>query len=273
MVSLIINFSPKVLLIILYKGRYGALWEVLPTIELLLQDIKVFVDRYSPVVSTLAGDMPEYWSPTKDQYLHNSLQLGWEKLDKYYRLTDDTSAYIAAVALHPRFKWRWIQKKWADRVDWQAAAETALKKQWDLYKSKRVKDLLDSDATKVYRHQAGQRKQNSGLEYFMEEEFHTSSDEEELQLTDEYTEWQKLPREKNVDDPVAFWYDRRSLWPHLASFALDLFAIPAMSAEPERIFSSTGRMVRPDRGCLKADVIGAAACLKQWDGNQAIDWK
>ena len=46
-----------------------------------------------------------------------------------------------------------------------------------------------------------------------------------------------------------------------------------LSAEPERVFSSTGRMVRPDRGRLKADVIGAAACLKQWDKNEVIEWK
>jgi hypothetical protein len=260
-------------LLIRYIGRYGALWEVLPTIELLLKDMKVFVDRYSPVVSTADGDIPEHWSPTIYRHLHNSLQLGWEKLDKYYRLTDDSSAYVAAIALHPRFKWRWIQKKWADNIDWQNAADAALKKQWNLYKTKKVKDLLDSDAIEVYRHQAEQRKQNTGLEYFMEEDFHTSSDEEELELTDEYVEWQKLPREKNMDNPVAYWYDRRLVWPHLASFALDLFAIPAMSAEPERIFSSTGRMVRPDRGRLKADIIGAAACLRQWDRNQVIDWK
>jgi hypothetical protein len=209
----------------------------------------------------------------KDRYLHNSLQLAWEKLDKYYRYTDDSSAYIAAIALHPRFKWRWIQKKWFDRFDWQNTAEEALKTQWELYRTKKLKDLLSSEEVESYRQQEGQRQQDPGLECFMEEEFHTSSDDEELQVTDEYTEWQKLPREKHMDDPVTYWYDKRSVWPHLASFALDLFAVPAMSAEPERVFSSTGRMVRSDRGCLKADVIGAAACLKQWDRSEVIEWK
>lgn len=234
--------------------------------------MKVFVDRYSPVVDTSDLKHSQHWNPVKDRYLRNNLQLGWEKLDKYYRFTDDSSAYVAAIALHPRFKWRWIQRKWADHIDWQDAADEALKKQWELYKVKKVKDLLDSDEVELYRQQ-GQRKQNTGLECFMEEEFHTSSDEEELQLTDEYIEWQKIPREKHVDDPVTYWYNKRSVWPHLSSFALDLFGVPAMSAEPERVFSSTGRMVRPDRGCLKADVIGAAACLKQWDRNEVIEWR
>jgi hypothetical protein len=221
-----------ILLIVLYAGRYGALWEVLPTIELLLKDIKVFVDRYSPALYTSDSNNSQHWSPMKDRYLHNNLQLGWQKLDKYYQFTDDSSAYVAAIALHPRFKWRWIQRKWADRVDWQNAADEALRKQWELYKTKKVKDLLNADEVELYRYQEGQRKQNTGLECFMEEEFHTSSDEEELGVTDEYTEWQKIPREKHVDDPVAYWYNKRSVWPHLASFALDLFGVPAMSAEP-----------------------------------------
>jgi hypothetical protein len=105
--------------------------------ELLLKDLEVFVDRYSPILSTTDSEAPEHWSPSKDQYLYNSLQLGWEKLDKYYQLTDTLSAYVAAIALHPRFKWRWIQKKWADRADWQDAAK-ALRKQWELYKDQRA---------------------------------------------------------------------------------------------------------------------------------------
>jgi hAT family C-terminal dimerisation region len=240
---------------------------------LLLKEIATFVDRYSPGVDNSGADNSEHWSPAKDRYLYNSLQLAWEKLDKYYRYTDDSPAYVAAIALHPRFKWRWIQKKWADRSDWQDSADKALKKQWEVYKTKRLEDLLSSEEAESYRDQGGRRKQTTYLESFMEEEYNTSSDEGDLQLTDQYTEWQKLPREKQVDNPVAYWYGKRSAWPHLASFALDLFAVPAMSAEPERVFSSTGRMVRPDRGRLKADVIGAAACLKQWDRNGVIEWK
>ena len=180
----------------LYTGRYGALWEVLPTIESLLKDIKIFVDRYSPVMNTSVLDYSKHWNPIKDRYLRNNLQLGWEKLDKYYRFTDDSSAYVAAIALHPRFKWRWIQRKWADRIDWQIAADQALRKQWELYKAKKIKDILDPDEAVSYKHLEGQRKQIPQLEYFMEEEFQTSSDEEELGLTDEYTEWQKIGREK-----------------------------------------------------------------------------
>ena len=220
------------------------------TIESLLnKDVKVFVDRYSPVVDSTDPSYLDHWNPT----------------NQYYRLTDDSPAYVAAVALHPRFKWRWFEKRWAENVSWQIAAETAIKKQWESYKSRKIDDLLDPSEFELYSQQRGQCKPISQLEYFMEEEFE-SSDEEG------YTEWQKIGWEKQIDNTVAYWYDRRFVWPHPARFALDLFAVPAMSVEPERVFS-TGRMIRPDRGCLKADVIAAAACLRQWDRHGAITWE
>jgi hypothetical protein len=47
--------------------------------------------------------------------------------------------------------------------------------------------------------------------------------------------------------------------------AIDLFSISAMSSELERIFSLAGQMVTPQRGRLKADLIGAAQCILSWE--------
>lgn len=35
---------------------------------------------------------------------------GWAKMDKYYRLSDNTPVYVAALVLHPSRKWRYIEK-------------------------------------------------------------------------------------------------------------------------------------------------------------------
>jgi len=48
--------------------------------------------------------------------------------------------------------------------------------------------------------------------------------------------------------------------------ALDVFSIPAMSDEPERIFSLAGCMVIDRRNRLKADAVQAGQCLKNWYG-------
>lgn len=44
------------------------------------------------------------------------ISLGWKKLDKYYRLSDSTSAYRAAILVHPHCKMGWFDKHWGSRV-------------------------------------------------------------------------------------------------------------------------------------------------------------
>ena len=36
-------------------------------------------------------------------------QNGWEKIKKYYHLTDESSAYTAAIVFHPGYKWQYVQ--------------------------------------------------------------------------------------------------------------------------------------------------------------------
>lgn len=116
------------------------------------------------------------------------------------------------------------------------------------------------------------QKEKSGLGAFIDDGF-SDNETADLASRDEYREWCGLERERETDNPIAYWWSNRRRWPRLSRFALDLLAIPAMSAEPERVFSNTGNMVRPNRACLKADIIAASECLKQWERSGAIEWK
>ena len=66
-------------------------------------------------------------------HFHHSVQLGWQKLDEYYTLTDDSPAYVASICLHPRYKWKWIEKKWAHRPDWIDEAKSGVRRLWEEY--------------------------------------------------------------------------------------------------------------------------------------------
>jgi len=55
-----------------------------------------------------------------------------------------------------------------------------------------------------------------------------------------------------------------STYPKLAPLALGILAIPARSAEVERVFSSTGLLITDRRNRLKEDIIEAVECLKSW---------
>ena len=52
--------------------------------------------------------------------------------------------------------------------------------------------------------------------------------------------------------------------------ALNLLAIPAMSSEVERVFSSTGLMVTDRRNRLKEDIIEAAECMRSWQADGGL---
>jgi hypothetical protein len=87
---------------------------------------------------------------------------------------------------------------------------------------------------------------------------------------DEYDEWCKLKPVKH-HNALSYWVENRSRWPRLARMAMDIFSIPAMSAEPERVFSLAGAMCSPRRNRLKAESIQACQCLRSWDNAGIIE--
>ena len=36
----------------------------------------------------------------------------WNKLNKYYTLSDQTIAYVAAIMLNLMHKWQWFEQRW-----------------------------------------------------------------------------------------------------------------------------------------------------------------
>ena len=46
--------------------------------------------------------------------------------------------------------------------------------------------------------------------------------------------------------------------------AIDIHSIPAMSAEPERVFSGAKHTISDQRNSLKSETIELLECLKSW---------
>ena len=57
---------------------------------------------------------------------------------------------------------------------------------------------------------------------------------------------------------------QRRSYPNLSQMAIDILSIPAMSAEPERIFSGCRRTISWTRMRLGVKVIEEGECLKSW---------
>lgn len=82
---------------------------------------------------------------------------------------------------------------------------------------------------------------------------------------DEYTKYCLLaPIEEFEGGYLAWWSLYQAEFPRLAQFARDIFAIPGMSAEVERLFSSTKLMLPPHRSSLLPNAIEAGECIRSW---------
>ena len=53
-------------------------------------------------------------------------------------------------------------------------------------------------------------------------------------------------------------------WSWLSQMTIDILSIPAMSTEPEQVFSETQRTISWDRMQLEQEIIEKIECLKSW---------
>ena len=234
------------------EGTFGAIWEVLLTMEWLLKHLEE---------AKLQHERDE------EPYLRIGCKLGWMKLDQYYSYTEDSPAYLAALVLHPAFRWSTVESQWADQPDWLVRGKKAVQELWEEYRNLFVEqDALPEQPTVV--------RETTDLDDFMASirKLSTQPAPSPSAMRDEYGEWIATsdPGDCLVDDPIQYWLLRRRQYPRLSRMAIDLFSIPAMSSEPERIFSLAGQMVTPQRGRLKADLIGAAQCISSWEKSGVI---
>jgi hypothetical protein len=84
---------------------------------------------------------------------------------------------------------------------------------------------------------------------------------------DEFSKYDDAPtrvHNLNTFNPIKWWDEAKSEFLTLHLWALNTLAIPAMSAECERVFSSAKKLITPKRNRLHEEIIGASECLKNW---------
>jgi hAT family C-terminal dimerisation region len=92
-------------------------------------------------------------------------------------------------------------------------------------------------------------------------------------VTNEYTRYCDSPPVPNVHDARQWWQEdtQQRNFPNLSQMALDILSIPAMSAEPERVFSSIGYTGTKPRGKLFTTTLEALEQIKSWCRLRAFD--
>ena len=223
------------------EGRRATLDQVLPSMDFLAETFENATEKYR--------DHP---------YMQPSIQAGYTKLLKYWNRTERSPAYIAAIVLNPTQKWAYFSH-WERH--WQPNMKSALQRFWELsYRSstglpeRPITPLLREYTENQY-HQWLAHRRGSKIE--VADELERYIGEPIIPLSDEAAfAWSALE-----------WWTRqeqRDRFPLLSRMAIDIFSIPAMSSEPERVFSGAKHTISEQRNRLKASTIEELECLKSW---------
>lgn len=187
-----------------------------------------------------------------DIYMGPCCNAGWAKLDKYYGLTDRSPIYITALVLCPQWKWTYFESNWP--IEWVNKARETIQDFWNSQYRPVVNQTTNQEAPIVKNHFLKWQAEKKGL------------GNPQLQL-DEYQQYiRSAIVEVPIIDPRSWWLEptQRKTYPHLSVMALDILSIPAMAAEPERLFSGAKITITDRRSSLSIEAIEATECLKSW---------
>lgn len=232
-------------------GRFGAIYEVIPVFEYILNALEQRVRPYEHVNFNHA-DAPE-------DHLTINLRAAWSKANKYYGKLDDSPVYYAAVCLHPYYKF-YCDNSWVEKPDWLSSANARFQRLWKTYKPHRqpLNPRTTIPAT------------TSGIDDAIGAFTSRPDNREEVAHQDEYYRWKTLEetwtKEQYLSDgnPVKYWVQLRSKYPCLSQFAIDILTVPASSCDCERLFSELGDLLEPKRRAIGSELLAALQLVRAW---------
>lgn len=258
-------------------GSHGALWEVIPAMDYLFTKLK-----------HAANEIEEKPQLFTDHYQH-CINHGFMKLRDYYTKIDDSRLYAAAIALHPCRRFNYFENAWAsespeDHKDSEATTK-AKQQTRSLFNEYLTNHRVASPPAtpQAATVATGPIHQDPDWHTHFVQDYTVTPQHEEKHLQEQQrTELDRFMIERLdihynkvvngsilrlsfINEPLRWWRERgQALYPTLSIMALDLFAIPGMSSECERAFSSAKKMITDERYNLKYDIIEADQCVKSW---------
>jgi hypothetical protein len=189
-----------------------------------------------------------------DEEFSSRIEKGWEVFDKYYSKTDESALYAAALILHPERRIAYLRANWKPK--WQRAILKKVKELWVSYR-----DRIPPSASPVpSRQDKGKRRDPDKYDQIAKTltKYRPTSQDE----FDDYSNGE--PCDIGSISALDWWCQesQKRRWPRLSSMAIDILSIPAMSAEPERVFSGARRTISWERAQLSPSVIEKNECLK-----------
>jgi len=224
------------------KGQHGSVWETLPALELLLHHVEQCKARVTDQETSLAI----------------SLNNCWQVLRKYYTDTDNNyEVYANATLLNPTLRTQYFRDHW----DGEMESYICL-----------MQDACWTHWKEQYSHNHQPRPLLAGKKSIMDDFLARPQKDQSKDEFETYIRQTPCAVDPLIQfDLIEWWWNNHGTFPTLYQDALDMLAIPAMSAECERVFSSAKKMITAERNQLAEDIIQACECLKSWWDNGIIE--
>lgn len=237
------------------EGGHGAVWETLKIMDY------IFIKFKRAAEDTQLEETSHFKS---------GIDCGWAKLEEYYVKSDITPVYRAALALHPSYGYDYFERHWEKAMkkpQWFRDMQSAVYALFNEYRRQAEVEaqaqagLLEDDDSgidsEVNEYSSFGKRSISALNA-QRKKAKTASELDLFQTRTIYAE------DLDVANPLGWWSRHQSEYPVLYRIALDLFSIPGMSAECERVFSQTKKMITDERNRLSPETVEADQLQKQW---------
>lgn len=218
------------------EGDHATIDRVLFTMDILIQHFKKSLSVYQ-----------------SNSFLSSRIEKSWAIFDKYYLKTEDSPFYAAAVIFHPSRRTLYLKQNWDKK--WIRPAINSVKELWEKYKDQSA----NTPTLPVLSMQIDNL-----------DEFDILAQNLDVvprqQIKDEFEEYLSEAVITIETSALSWWLNtqQRRRWPRLSQLAINVLSIPAMSSEPERVFSGGRRTISWERMQLGEDTIEVLECLKHW---------
>lgn len=235
------------------QGERGALWEYLPVISLLMESLREKKLHYDTLSASPKDSTPE------SRHLLACLGNAWLKVTEYFERMQESPVYVASCVLNPKLKWRFFEARWENDFNRILQGRDSFQDLWNgTYKNQ----------TLSFHHQSSavlNTQSDTNLSENVFDRYITIPDSIISAIQDSYVSYCQEPCSSKFDNLLQYWQLQEAHYPDLAKMAYDMHSIPAMSAECERVFSSTKLLISDRRARLGDNIIEASECLKAWN--------
>jgi hypothetical protein len=194
--------------------------------------------------------------------------VAWLKFEKYYQLTEQAPVYVAGILLHSALRKSYLSEQWKRNPAWVSNAVKAVRQIWSIeYRSYQVPESQQENVQELDEFDRWRKVYSLASE--VKDEFDRFIYVSRLEAfkwpdVDHFSQGSQVGIGQQT--ALQWWFEsaQQANSPLLSRMAIDVFCIPPMSTEAERIFSGARRQVTWDRSSMSAKMVEACECIKSW---------